>query len=305
MAEVQSVEPRAPFRRREHIPLGILFMIGATILFAGSSAAAKWLVERLPLGEIMFVRQFTSMVTCALLIMPFTGMAVFRTQRLSHHVGRSVTQGAAQILIMIALTMLPLASAMAINFSAPLFATLAAIVLLHEKVGLARWAALILGFAGVLIITEPGAGTFQVGSLYALGNALLYGSVAAAVRGMTRTESAETLIMYQMVFLTLFYIPLLGLGWTTPGWFEGAILVATGLANGFGQYWWTRALTLAPASAVTPFYYFPLVWSMVLGFAIWGDVPTIALLAGSAIVVGSGLFLLWRESGRRSAPGEV
>ena len=105
--------------------------------------------------------------------------------------------------------------------------------------------------------------------------------------------------MYQMVLLTVLFAPMLPFGYVQPNLFDGTIMLATGIANGVGQYWWTRALSLAPASAVTPFYYFTLVWSIILGFAIWGDVPTVALLAGSAIVVGSGLFLLWRESGRK------
>ena len=301
MTEIKTEPAAKPFRRREQIPLGILYMLGATVLFAGSSATAKWLVADYPIGEVLFGRQIMSLATCALLILPFTGLGVFRTERLRHHVGRAFTQGTAQTLIIIALAMLPLASAMAINFSSPLFATLAAALFLHEKVGAARWTALVLGFIGVLLITEPGVGTFQTGSLFALGNAILYGSVAAAVRGMTATESAETLIMYQMVFLTVFFAPMLPFGFTMPTAFDGAILIATGIANGFGQYWWTRALSLAPASAVTPFYYFTLIWSMVLGFAVWGDVPTLGLLIGSAIVVGSGLFLLWRETGRKAA----
>jgi drug/metabolite transporter (DMT)-like permease len=287
--------------RREHIPLGILYMLGATILFSGSSASAKWLVAIYPFGEVLFVRQFTSLVTCALLILPFSGIGVFYTSRLRHHAGRAVAQGTAQILIIVALMLLPLASAMAINFSAPLFSTLVAALMLRERVGMARWAALLIGFGGVLIITEPGVGTFQAGSMFALGNAMLYGSVAALVRGMSATESADTLIMYQMVFLTIFFIPLLPFGFTVPTVFDGTVLLLTGIANAFGQYWWTRALSLAPASAVTPFYYFTLVWSMVLGLLVWGDVPSMALLSGSAIVVGSGLFLLWRESGRKRA----
>ncbi len=81
-------------------------------------------------------------------------------------------------------------------------------------------------------------------------------------------------------------------------------MIAGGVFNGFGQYWWTRALSLAPPSAVGPFYYFTLVWAMVLGFVFWGDLPTIGLLAGSAIVVGSGLFLLWHESGKKPLPAD-
>jgi drug/metabolite transporter (DMT)-like permease len=86
------------------------------------------------------------------------------------------------------------------------------------------------------------------------------------------------------------------LGWVTPAPIDAAWIVFNGVSNAVGQYWWTRALHLAPASAVSPFYYLSLIWASILGFAIWGDVPTIALVIGSAIVVASGLFLLWRES---------
>src|SRR5262249_33512799 len=144
----------------------------------------------------------------------------------------------------------------------------------------------------------PGADTFQIGALFAIANAVMYGSVTAAVRGMTATESAETLTMYQMVFLLLAFTTLLPFGVKAPTAADAALMAANGATNAFGQYWWTRALHLAPASAVTPFYYFSLVWAMVLGFAVWSDVPTPELLIGSTIVVGSGLFLLWRESRR-------
>ncbi len=225
---------------------------------------------------------------------------MFRTRRLRDHAGRSVTQTVAQSLILIALSMMPLAGAMAINFSAPLFATLFAAIWLKERVGTARGAALAIGFAGVLLVASPGADSFRLGALFALGNAVLYGSVTAAVRGMTRTESTETLTMYQMLFLTvLFTLALPVFGFRLPAGADAAAMIAGGVCNGFGQYWWTRALSLAPPSAVGPFYYFTLVWAMLLGFMFWGDVPTLALLAGSAVVVGSGLFLLWHEAGAK------
>jgi drug/metabolite transporter (DMT)-like permease len=226
---------------------------------------------------------------------------VFRTRRLRAHGIRAVSQATAQTLILIALALLPLASAVAINFSAPLFATLASAIFLREAVGPVRWAALLIGFVGILVITNPGADAFQIGTLFAIGNAILYGSVTAGVRGMTATESAETLIMYQMVLLTVIFTAFLPFGFVAPTWIDGSVMLIIGVANAFGQYWWTRALHLAPASAVTPFYYFSLVWAIALGFLIWGDVPTPSLIAGSAIVVGSGLFLLWRETGRRDA----
>ena len=108
----------------------------------------------------------------------------------------------AQSLIIIAFSLMPLAGAIAINFSAPLFATLFAALWLKEKVGAARGAALVIGFLGVLLVAAPGADSFRLGALFALANAVLFGSVTAAVRGMSATESAETLTMYQMIFLT-------------------------------------------------------------------------------------------------------
>src|SRR6266540_640217 len=256
-------------QRREHVPLGIVYMIGATILFAASSAVSKWLVASYPIGEVLFTRTGIALITCALFIMPQAGLAVFRTRRLPHHVMRSLSQGCSQTCLLIAFSLMPLAGAIAINFSAPLFTALISALLLKEKVGLARWVALLVGFCGVLIVANPGAGVFQIGALFALANAVLYGSVTVGVRGMTATESAETLILFN------------------------------GVSNAVGQYWWTRALHLAPASAVAPFYYLSLIWASILGFAVWGDVPTVSLVIGSAVVVASGLFLLWRESNAR------
>jgi drug/metabolite transporter (DMT)-like permease len=155
---------------------------------------------------------------------------------------------------------------------------------------------LAVGFLGVLIVTHPGPDIIQVGAFFALANAVLYGTVTAAVRGMTATESTETLTLYQLVLLTCFFAVLLPFGFVVPTWADAGLIVLNGLSNVIGQYWWTRALHLAPASAVTPFFYLSLVWALLIGFFVWGDVPTPALLLGSAVVVGSGLFLLWRES---------
>ncbi len=303
MTESGLIEPSmpAPAAREERVPLGILFMLGATIMFSASSAVSKWLIGTYPAGEILFTRSATSLIACSLFVLPQTGFSVFRTRRVRDHFMRGISQTLSQTCLIIAFSMMPLAGAIAINFSAPLFATIAAIIFVHEKVGRARWAALLVGFLGVLVITNPGTGAFQLGSLFALANAILYGTVTAAVRGMSATESAETLTMYQMVFLTSLFALGLPFGFVAPDWKDALLLVFNGLGNGLGQYWWTRSLHLAPASAVGPFYYFSLVWATILGFALWGDLPTLSLVAGSAIVVGSGLVLLWRESRSRKS----
>jgi len=285
--------------RVDRVPLGIAYMLTATILFAGSSALSKWLVATYPIGEMLFMRAAAALIGVSLVILPVTGFKVFRTKRLRDHMLRSVSQSCAQTFLVIAFSLMPLASAVAINFSAPLFATVAAFVFLKETVGPVRWGALIVGFLGVLLVTSPNAESLQAGSLFALANAILFGTVTVGVRRMTATESAETLTMYQMVFLTAFFTAALPFGWVTPTLQDWGAMVVNGLGNALGQYLWTRALHLAPTSAVVPFNYFSLVWAIIMGYLVWGDLPSAALLAGSAIVVGSGMFLLWHESRRR------
>jgi drug/metabolite transporter (DMT)-like permease len=300
----QSAQIMTAPARHDDVPRGILFMIGATVLFALSSAAAKWLVAVYPVGEVMFFRSFSAMAICAAFVLPVTGFSVFATRRPRDHIARGLSQSISQTFTVIAFWLMPLAGAIAINFSAPLFSALIAIVFLKERASAARWAALLSGFLGVLVVTNPGADSLTVGALFALANAVMYGSVTVAVRGMTKTESANTLLMWQMVTIAIFhsFLLLLGFQWPTPA--DAAMLVLSGFAWAIGQYLWTRALTLAPTTAVSPFYYLLLVWALVIGYAVWGDVPTVGLLIGSGIVVASGLFLLWHEARRKQSTSD-
>jgi drug/metabolite transporter (DMT)-like permease len=277
-------------------------MVGATLVFSASSACSKWLVASYPVGEVLFTRSLVSLITCALFILPTTGIAVFRTGRLRHHVLRSFSQFVSQTCLIIAFSLMPLAGAVAINFSSPLFAALVSIVWLRERAGFARWAALLIGFVGVLIVTNPGANSLTLGALFALVNAIMYGSVTVAVRGMTRTESANTLVIWQLTVLAFFHSFLLLFGWRWPTPLDAVLLFGTGFTNAIGQWFWTRSLHLAPAAAVTPFYYLMLVWSLGIGFLVWGDIPTLSLLIGSAIVVVTGLFLFLREARLQRRP---
>ncbi|MCX7314509.1 MAG: DMT family transporter [Alphaproteobacteria bacterium] len=285
-----------PPGRQERIPLAILYMVSAGAIFSFSSAASKWLVATYPPGEVLFSRVFVSLVLFSAFALPTTGLSVLHTRRHGAHMLRSMSQFTSQTLLLIAFSMMPLASATAINFPAPLFAALASLIFLKEPINAPRLFALVAGFFGVLIVTNPGGETFQIGALYALGNALLFGTVTAGVRGMTMTESAKTLTMYQLIWLTIFYGMTLPFFFVTPAWSDMPLIIANGVTNMLGQYWWTRSIHLAPTAAVTPFQYLSLLWAMLFGFAVWGDVPTVGLLLGSVIVVGSGLFLLWHES---------
>jgi drug/metabolite transporter (DMT)-like permease len=282
--------------RTEDVPRGILLMIVATALFAAASAASKWLVGVYPVGEVLFTRSLSSLITGAAIILPFAGLSAYATQRPRDHIARGLSQSISQTCLVLAFSLMPLAGAVAINFSSPLFAALVSIVWLKERAGFARWSALLIGFIGVLIVTDPGANSLTVGALFALINAVMYGTVTVAVRGMTRTESANTLVIWQLTVIAFFHSFLLLFGWQTPTPLDALLMFATGFTNAVGQWFWTRALHLAPAAAVTPFYYLMLVWALAIGFLVWGDVPTVSLLVGSGIVVTTGLFLFLREA---------
>ncbi len=287
--------------RREQIPRGILYMVASSILFAGVNALVKWEVALYPAGEVAFFRSLFALIPCYLIILPRTGLGVLRTERRLDHVKRALSQFSSMMSLFLAFQLMPLAGAIAISFSAPLFTTLLSIVVLKEKVGVHRWSALCVGFLGVLVVTKPGAGSCHPGALFALANAVLISTVAIAIRRMSATESTETLTFYQLTLITVFTALLLPFGFTLPAWTDAMFMALAGLANGVAQYWWTKALHLAPPSAVVPFNYLSLVWATIIGFLVWGDRPTRDLLIGSAIVVGSGLYILWRETVRRRA----
>src|SRR5579885_2596259 len=249
--------------RSNQLSRGIAYMVASTVAFAGVNAIVKWAVARYPVGEVTFYRSLFAFVAVAVAILPRRGIAVFRAARR--------------------------------------FTTLLAIGVRKEKVGIHRLSARARGFVGVLVIAHPGAGTLQPGAVFALANAILISSVAVAIRKMSETESPETMTLYQMAIMTGCTLFLLPLGFTSPGWRDAAMLAGAGIGNGIAQIWWTRSLSLAPPSAVVPFNYLSLVWAMILGYLVWGDVPGLDLLLGAAIVVASGLYILWRETLRRAA----
>jgi len=282
------------------IPRGILYMVLSTMMFGVVNGLVKWELAIYPVGEVAFFRTLFALIPILALILPRRGLAVLRTERFGDHFRRAASQLGSMTCLFVAFKLMPLAGATAISFAAPLITTLLSILLLKEAVGLHRWLALVIGFLGVLIVTQPGIGDFQWGGLFALGNAVLISTVAIAIRRMSLTESSDTLIVYQLTLLVPLSALLLLFGFEAPSPPDFLLLLMAGIGNGVAQFWWTKSLHLAPASAVTPFNYLALIWAMIVGYVVWGDVPGRDLLIGSAIVAGSGLYLLWREAARRA-----
>jgi drug/metabolite transporter (DMT)-like permease len=293
-----------PVPSREEIRAGIVYMVAAVFFFSVINALVKWEQARYPLDEVVFFRCAFSLFPCLVLVMRSGGLRLLRTHRLKEHAGRAVTQFVSMMSIFAAFGMMPLGDAVAITFSSPLFLTLLSIPLLGERVGRHRWAAVLVGFAGVLLMIRDGGGlgdgVVSTGAMLALASAFIGASVTIAVRRMTLTEASATLVTYQALFTTALSALLLPLGWATPAWPDALIMVAIGLCSGVGQFWWTQAFRFAPAAVAAPFSYLSMVWSLLLGYFVWGDIPTSGLLFGGVIVSASGLYILYRETVRRS-----
>lgn len=301
---------------RHDIRRGALLMVLSHALFTAMSAVVKALGDRIPVVELMFFRSALALPVVALILARGRGglLGGLRTRRFGGHVARACTGTAAQGCGFFALTVLPLAVQTALGYTTPLFVTVLAILFLGERVGVHRWSAVVAGFLGVLVIAA-GQGAFGpasvvVGGLAALGTAaavaqgLFSAATTLLVRQLSATESSSTITMFQSLLMTGFTLVALPFFWVTPTWEELALLVLVGLVGGVAQWMLTEAWASAQVSSVAPYSYSALVWAMAIGWVVWGDVPGPAMLAGSALIVAAGLYILHRELVRRRQRAE-
>jgi drug/metabolite transporter (DMT)-like permease len=291
---------------RHDIRRGALLMVLSHALFTAMSAIVKALGESIPVVELMFFRSALALPVVAAILARHGGVAGIRrglrTKRLAGHATRACTGTAAQACGFYALTVLPLAEQTALGYTTPLFVTVLAIFVLRERVGIHRWSAVAAGFLGVMVIAAgQGAMGTDLGPLarFGIAAAVAQGLFSAAttllVRQLSATESSATITMYQSLLMTSFTLVALPFFWVTPSWGELGLLVLVGLIGGVAQWSLTEAWASAQVSAVAPYSYSALVWSMLLGWLVWGDLPGLAMLAGSVLIVAAGLYILHRE----------
>ena len=289
---------------RHDIRRGALLMVTSHALFTGVSALVKALGDTIPVAQMMFFRGLLALPVVLLILVRQGGvLRGARTKRLKGHVARACTGTLAQACSFYALTVLPLAVQTALGYTTPLFVTVLAIFILRERVGVHRWSAVAAGFCGVLVIAA-GQGVFGqaaplVGIVAAVAQGLFSAATTMLVRQLSATESSATITLYQSLLITLFTLVALPFVWVTPSWGQLGLLVAMGLLGGVAQVMLTEAWASAQVSAVAPYSYSALVWAMALGWWVWGDVPALTTIAGSALIVFAGLTILHRELVRR------
>ncbi|MGZ6016928.1 MAG: DMT family transporter [Phenylobacterium sp.] len=284
-----------------HPGLGIAFRVAAMACMAVLAAIVKWTGQHgAPVFEIIFFRQTFAFVPLALYIWRTTGPQVLKTRRPLGHLIRSGVGLVAMVCGFSALQHLPLTEATAFNFASPLFMTALSALLLAEPVGRHRWAAVVVGFLGVMVMVRPAPGHINlVGAGLALGGALSAAGATVAIRQMAATERGPTIVFYFTLAGAVMGLAGCLVRWVTPDPLVLAMLILGGIVGGVGQLLLTEAIRVAPVGVVAPFDYTQLVWATAIGFLVWGETPKPATIAGAMIVAACGLYILHRELVRR------
>lgn len=272
-------------------------LMASLFLFAIMDAMIKWLSADYPVHQIVFFRSAFALMPCLLLAHFSGGLVTLRTRRPGAHFLRGLVGVLSMALIFHAYSVMKLADAAAILFAGPLFLTALAGPALGEKVGVRRWSAVAVGFAGVLVIIQPGGSAMQPAAFGALAAAGMYALAMVLVSRLGTTESSAAITFYFSLFGTVTGAVLLVLfGWTetTAGGF--LMLAMVGIIGGIAQLFMTKAFRLGEAGVISPLKYSSMIWVVLFGYVIWGDLPALHVVVGVAIVIASGLYIVHREA---------
>lgn len=284
-------------------PIKIFLAIsGATFLFALMNLFVKLATETHAVPQVMFFRNFIGMLPVIWLISSRGQFSLFRTSHFSGHFVRGFVGFFSMCCVFWAYKMLPLANATAILFASPLILTSLSVVLLDEKVGRHRWTAVIIGLAAVLFMLQPAGDGNAVGSIIAMCAAILMAFAMVSIRKLSKTEHSLTIVFYFSAFCTLMSGIWMLMEWTTPTPLSLFYLLMTGLLGGIAQMGMTYAYAKAPAAYVSAFSYFGIIFAAGLDFLVWQIVPAWQIWVGSPLVIGAGLYIVWREAKKKYAP---
>ena len=269
-------------------------MFMSVCAFSFMDLLVKW-SEDYPLGQVLFFRGFFGVVIY-FFIMPRDRIKNFYyTKRAKLHFLRCIFGLIALIAIFIALRKLPLATVVSISFAAPIFTTIFSIILLNEKVGFYRWLAVLIGFIGIIVITEPGYQSLNIYYIYPIIFCLGLSYVAIAIRKLSTTEPVWLISLNfsaAILLVSLFTIPF---GWIMPAYKDLVLLSMIGLLGGIANLWLSQSFKLSEVSLVSPLKYLALIFGIIFGYLIWDEIPTVKTLLGAMLVVTSSLIILRRE----------
>jgi drug/metabolite transporter (DMT)-like permease len=294
----------------------VLLKLVAAFLFAMMSVLVRWVGERYPVGQVVFFRSaFAILPVVIIYAWRRELMAAIRIGRPWRHLGRGLTAVGAMFCNFSSLARLPVVDATAISYVSPLFTVALSAIFLGERVRIYRWTAVIVGFSGVLVMLSPhldversAANSLAVaGALFGLVGAFFSAGSTVQTRALAKSETTSSIVLYFSIICAVAGLVTLPFGWLTPTWPEFAALVAIGIFGGLAHIFLTESYRLAEASLVAPFDYTSMLWALVLGYMVFGELPDALVFVGAAIIASAGLFVIWRERQlglqRRAAEG--
>ena len=262
--------------------------------FSVMDIIVKW-SEHYPLGQVLFFRGFFGIVFYFFIIPRERLSNFYYTKRAGLHFLRCFSGLIALVAIFIALRSLPLATVVSISFAAPIFTTIFSIFLLSEKVGIYRWLAVIVGFVGILIITEPGITSLNIYYIFPIIFCIGLSYVAITIRKLSTSEPVWLISLFFSISITLLSLLSIPFGWVMPTIKDFLILAMIGIFGGVANLWLSQSYKYSEVSLVTPLKYLALVFAIIFGYLIWDEVPTIKSLFGAALVIFSTLIIFRRE----------
>ena len=274
--------------------LGFLYMFLSVCTFSIMDLIVKW-SGNYPTGQVMFFRGFFGIIPTFFLIPREKLKTFYKTKRTKEHFFRCIMGLMALVAIFIALRKLPLAIVVSISFAAPLFITILSIFLLSEKVGIYRWLAVLIGFLGVIIISEPGIK--ELNYLYILPLIFCIGMsfVTITIRKLSTTEPIWLISIFFSIMILIASLLTIPFGWVMPNLKDFILLTMIGIMGGSANLFLTQSYKLSEVSLVAPLKYLSLIFAIIFGYLIWNEIPTIKTLLGALLVVSASLIIFRRE----------
>ena len=293
---------------------GVIFLCAGLFIFSFQDIIIKLLSTSIPVHEIVFVRGLVAAPLIFLYVHYDSGLGALTTQRPWLHAVRAVAMFISYMAFYLALAAVPLTTAVALFFTAPLMITALSIPMLGEKVGWRRWLGVLIGFSGVLVILRPGLASIEPAALLAIVSALAYSLAQLLGRRLGATDSAAVMSFY-MAIMFIYLGGLLGLAfgsgefsdgtdpaldflfreWTVPTWLEVAMIGTIGVISAMGFVLLTQAYRVGEANKIAPFEYTVMIWASILSFVFFGSIPDAFTVLGASLIAASGIYVLHRE----------
>ena len=274
--------------------LGFLYMFLSVCAFSLMDLIIKWTADY-PLGQVVFFRGFFGIVFYFFVIPKNRINNFYQTKRAFLHFLRCFVGLIAMVAIFIALRNLPLATVVSISFAAPIFTTIFSIFFLSERVGIYRWLAVVIGFVGILIITEPGFESLNIYYIFPIIFCIGLSYVAIAIRQLSSTEPVWLISLNFSIVITIAGLCTLPYGWKIPSFLDFFVLSLVGLFGGVANLWLSQSYKFSEVSLVTPLKYLGLVFAIFFGYLIWDEVPSLKSLIGGLLVILSSIIIFRRE----------